>query len=239
MDEQTFVEQAHLIEAGPPVHQTEHRNIVVNKQTLSIELIGVGPVTTQYRRLGSRFLFGDTPGIGVGHLMGATFEKGDERAQVIGQEAVIVIEIGDVGPGGMAKTGVARPCQSPVAVMIHKRRSSGTVHLSDNGFDRSRAVIDHDHFEILVLLRVETLQGHAQAVRPVIGRHNHRHHRSSCKRHRVRPRRRRATAGPDLINGHECLGSIVMGGGRREIPEGRHFDRNAFQPQMMKATVGQ
>ena len=107
MHEQAFVESTNLVQARTTMHETENWDVILNQQPRRIEVRGMGLVAPRFGPYSIDVSFRDSPGIGIGYLMSPTLKKVNEGSKMLRQEAIVVIEIGNVSPFGHPQAGIA------------------------------------------------------------------------------------------------------------------------------------
>ena len=88
-------------------------------------------------------------------------------SDIADKHEVIVVEEGQVLPGGSARSGVARGGCALVS-LLEVRNSTG-IGCYRRGGVVGRAIIDDDDLDVRIGLGQRALEGHRQELRPVVG----------------------------------------------------------------------
>ena len=159
-----------VAQVGRGVHQADERDVVRRQQPVRVERLAVDhePASGMVAAVGAEDLF-DLFDVGVGDAVGvAAGEKARQGRQMVGEEEVVVVEIGDEAPTRGVEPGV----QGAGATVRRRAMDEGQAAFARRRREKLRrrpfaAVRDHDRLEVAQRLRAQAGQGLGEQRRPV------------------------------------------------------------------------
>ena len=113
-----FIETADGLPAGLAVHEAEDRNKISLKNAVVIKVERVGDVAGENFVIRTVLALVGAVGVSVGDVAARGFQMVDEGLEVVGEENIIVIEVGDIFAAGGADAGIARGGEALVLAVI-------------------------------------------------------------------------------------------------------------------------
>ncbi len=189
---QRLVEAADREPTAARVHGAEHRKLIVHQQAGPVEVVRVRPVAGDRAIAAVLFHLDDAEGVAVDDALGLLLEERHEGLEVLGVEAVVVVEVCDEAAARDAEAAVAGGREAAVHGVAHVTDASAVVERVDDVLNVAAAVVHDDDLEVAIGLGEDALERDPQRVGSVVGRDDHRDGRAShAGRVQLEARRRR------------------------------------------------